>query len=155
MSLYEHILIARQDITQGQAEAIAEQTKAVIEEKGGKVTKQEYWGLKTLAYRMKKNRKGHMMLLNIDAPSEAIQEVERRLRLHEDVLRYLTVAVEELEEGPSVMMRQGKDDRPGRDDRYRGDRDDRSASRRPASKPREQDAPAEAPASETETAAAE
>lgn len=139
MSLYEHILIARQDITQGQAEAIAELAKTVLEEKGGKVAKQEYWGLKTLAYRMKKNRKGHMMLLNIDAPSEAVQEMERRLRLHEDVLRYLTVAVEELEEGPSVMMRQGKDDRPSRDSRdFRDSRDDRSTSRRPYSKPREQ-----------------
>lgn len=143
MSFYEHVLIARQDITQGQAEAIAEQAKTCIEEKGGKVTKQEYWGLKNLAYRMKKNRKGHMILLNIDAPSDAITELERRLRIHEDVLRYLTIAVEQLEEGPSVMMRQGKDDRPPREDR--------GGSRRPSSRPRDQREFYE----EQETAAAE
>jgi small subunit ribosomal protein S6 len=142
LSLYEHILIARQDITQGQADALADQFSAVITEMGGKITKREYWGLKTLAYRMKKNRKGHMLLLNLDAPHAAIQEMERRMRLHEDILRFLTVSVEAHEEGPSIMMRAPKDDRPARDDRF-GGREDRG-SRRPYRSREQQDTPVEA-----------
>ena len=130
MPLYECVYIARQDVASPQVEALTAQFSNVIEELGGKIAKTEYWGLKTLSYRMKKNRKGHYVLMNIDAPSPAVAEMERLMRINEDVLRTLTVRVEELEEGPSAMMqaRSSRDgprrDRGGRDrDRDRGDRD--------------------------------
>ena len=97
MALYEHVLIARQDISAQQAEALNDQLKALLEEQGGKVAKIEYWGLRNLTYRIKKNRKGHYTLLNIDAPSAAVKEMERQLSINEDVLRYMTVKVEELD----------------------------------------------------------
>ena len=132
MPLYECVYIARQDVAAPQVEALTAQFSNVIEEQGGKIAKTEYWGLKTLSYRMKKNRKGHYVLMNIDAPSPAVAEMERLMRINEDVLRTLTVRVEELEEGPSAMMqaRSSRDgprrDRGGRDrDRDRGDRGDR------------------------------
>ncbi len=122
MPLYECVFIARSDVTPQQVEALAEQIAEVIVQGGGKVGKREYWGLRTLAYRIKKNRKGHYMLLNIDAPWPAVAEMERQLRLNEDVLRFLTVRVEALEEGPSAAIaRPSREDRPDRLDRpFRG-----------------------------------
>jgi small subunit ribosomal protein S6 len=126
MSLYESVFIARQEISAQQADALAETFSNVVTENGGTVSKRENWGLKSLAFRIKKNRKGHYLLLNLDAPSAAINEMERQMRLHEDVMRYLTVRVEELEEGPSIQSRQGRD----RDDDRRDDRDMRDGGRR-------------------------
>ena len=97
MALYEHVLIARQDISAQQAEALNDQLKAMLEEAGGKVAKIEYWGLRNLAYRINKNRKGHYSLLAIDSPAGPVKEMERQLSLNEDVLRFLTVKVEELD----------------------------------------------------------
>ncbi|MBN8535034.1 MAG: 30S ribosomal protein S6 [Rhizobiales bacterium] len=126
MALYEHVFLARQDVTAQQVEAMTESYKAVIESKGGAVTKVEYWGLKSLAFRIKKNRKAHYALFNISAPAAAITEMERQMRISEDILRFMTVRVEELEDGPSVMLqRRDRDrddergDRGGRDDRPR------------------------------------
>jgi len=122
VSYYENVFIARQDISQPQAEALGDAFAKVVDDFGGKVTKREYWGLRNLSFRIKKNRKGHYMLLNIDAPAAAIHEMERQMRINEDIVRFLTVRVEELEEGPSAMMkaRDQRDERPGRGDR--GDR---------------------------------
>jgi len=112
MALYEHVFIVRQDVGTAQVETLTEQYTNIITEMGGKVEKTEYWGLKSMAYRIKKNRKGHYSLMNIDAPAAAIQEVERQQRISDDVIRNLTVKVDELEEGPSAMMRsKGRDDR--------------------------------------------
>ena len=125
MPLYEHVFLARQDLGPQQVEEFTNQYKAVIEGMGGKVPKTEYWGVKSLSYRIRKNRKAHMTLLNIDAPSPALAEMERQMRLSEDIIRYLTVRVDELEEGPSAMMRKADRDRE-RDDRgggFRGDRE--------------------------------
>jgi small subunit ribosomal protein S6 len=132
MPLYEHVLLARQDVSAQQVEELTAQLKGVIEQMGGKITKLEQWGVKSLAFRMRKNRKAHFTLFNLDAPSAVITEVERQESLNEDVLRYLTVRVDEHEEGPSAMLRKSdrdRDDRGGggfRDrDRggFRGDRD--------------------------------
>ena len=125
MALYESVFIARQDISSAQTEALTEQFSQIIADQGGTVSKKEYWGLKSLAFRIKKNRKGHYVLLNIDAPAAAVIEMERNMRLNEDVLRYLTVKVEALEEGPSAIMQsRDRGDRGDRDrDRERGDRD--------------------------------
>jgi small subunit ribosomal protein S6 len=124
MPLYEHVFLSRQDVSAQQVEELSAQLKGVIEQMGGKVTKVEQWGVKTIAYRMRKNRKAHYTMFNIDAPPAVINEIERQERLNEDVLRYLTVRVDELEEGPSAMMRKVDRDRE-RDDRgfgFRGDR---------------------------------
>jgi small subunit ribosomal protein S6 len=134
MPYYECVLIARQDVPASQVEALTNQFSEVVGNGGGKVTKTEYWGLKTLAYRIKKNRKGHYALLNIDAPHPAVAEMERLMRLHDDVLRHQVVKVEELEEGPSAMMqaKAGRDDRRGGRgdrDRDRGDRGGRDRDR--------------------------
>ncbi len=115
MAFYESVYIARPDISAAQVEALTQRLTEIIEAGGGRVTKNEYWGLKNLAYRIKKNRKGHYSLLNIDAPSGAVGEYERNMRLSEDVLRYLTVKVDELDDNPSIMMTRGS-----RDDRGRG-----------------------------------
>jgi small subunit ribosomal protein S6 len=123
MSLYEHVYLARQDASAQQVEELTAHLKGVVEGLGGSVAKTEYWGVKSLSYRLRKNRKAHFTLLNIDGPSAAINEIERLERLNEDVLRYLTIRVEEHEEGPSAMMRRAERDRD-RDDR-RGDRFDR------------------------------
>ncbi len=109
MPLYEHIFIARQDISSAQVDSLTSTFSALVKEQGGKVEKTEYWGLRTLAYRIKKNRKGHYVLFNLDAPPNALQELERNERLNEDVLRYMTIRVEELEEEPSVLMRNRAD----------------------------------------------
>ena len=132
MPFYENVFIARQDISSTQAEALTEQFANLIAEQGGKVTKKEQWGLRNIAYRIKKNRKGHYVLMNIEAPAAAIIEMERQMRISEDVLRYLTVRVEALEEGPSAMLvSRSRDDRDDRGPRrgfgggggFRGDRD--------------------------------
>ncbi|MDB5570333.1 MAG: ribosomal protein [Hyphomicrobiales bacterium] len=128
MALYEHIYLARQDVTAQQVETMTEQFKGVIEAGGGKIGKIEYWGVKTLAYRIKKNRKAHFTLINIDAPPAAITEMERQMGINEDILRFMTIRMEELEEGPSAMMRKREDsDRDDRGERRgpRGDRGDR------------------------------
>ena len=123
MPLYEHVYLARQDVSAQQVEDLTKQFTGVIEQLGGKVAKAEYWGVKSLNFRIKKNRKAHFTLLNVDAPATALAEVERQQRINEDVIRYLTVRVEELEEGPSAMMR--KVDRDRERDERRGDRFDR------------------------------
>jgi small subunit ribosomal protein S6 len=121
--LYEHVYLARQDLSAQQVEELTTQLSGVIGQMGGKVTKNEYWGLKSLTYRIKKNRKGHYTLLNIDAPPAAVKELERTMSINEDIIRYLTVRVDELEEAPSAIMVRSaeKADRPG-GDRDRGDR---------------------------------
>ena len=126
MPLYENVFIARQDISSAQVDALADALTQLIVEQGGEIKKRENWGLRNLAYRMNKNRKGHYVLFNIDAPAAAIAELERTMRINEDVLRYLTIRVDAHEEGPSPIMlnRGSRDDRPRRyryDDR--GDRD--------------------------------
>jgi len=121
MPLYEHVYLARQDLSTQQVEELTATLSGVITAQGGKVTKSEYWGLKSLSYRIAKNRKAHLTLLNVDAPPAALSEVERQERISEDVLRYLTIRVEEHEEGLSAMMR--KSDRDDRGER--GDRGDR------------------------------
>ncbi len=126
MAYYESVFIARQDISATQVATLAETFTEIITSNGGTVSKHEYWGLRGLAYRIKKNRKGHYSLFNIDAPWTAVQEMERNMRLNEDVLRYLTIRVDELEEGPSVVMQ----NRGSRDDRRRGE-GDRHGRRRP------------------------
>jgi small subunit ribosomal protein S6 len=173
MPLYEHVFLARQDLSPQQVEELTAQYKGVIEQMGGKIAKSEYWGVKSLTYRMRKNRKAHFTLMNVDAPSAAMSEVERLQRINEDVLRNLTIRVEEHETEPSAMMRKvdrdrDRDDRRGgfgdrdrggfgdrdRGDRDRGDRDrggrggfDRDRSSRP---PRDDVVVSEAPASEEE-----
>lgn len=130
MPLYEHVYLARQDLSPQQVEELTTQFKGVIEQNGGKIAKEEYWGVKSLSYRIKKNRKAHMTLFNIDAPPAAINEIERQERLNEDVLRYLTIRVEAHEEGPSAMMRKADRDREERGERGdRGDRGDRPRRR--------------------------
>jgi len=104
MPLYESVVIARQDLSAVQAELLADELTKIIEEGDGKVSRRENWGLRTLSYRMKKNRKGHYILFNVDAPAPTIKEYERRMRINEDVLRYLTVSVDEHEDGPSAMV---------------------------------------------------
>lgn len=122
MAFYENVFIARQDATPQQVEALAQQFAGIIAAQGGKVTKTENWGLRNLTYKMKKNRKGHYVLMNLDAPAQAVHELERNMRISEDVLRYMTVRVDELEAGPSAVMRKS-DDRYDRDDRgFGGDR---------------------------------
>jgi small subunit ribosomal protein S6 len=130
MALYETVFIARQDISSAQAEALAQTFSQMIADNGGQVAKTEHWGLKTLAFRMNKNRKGHYVLFNIDAPPAAVLEMERNMRINEDVLRYMSIRVDALEEGPSAMMQNrdrggergdrggmGRGPRPRRDDR--------------------------------------
>ena len=117
MALYEHVVISRQDISPQQAEALNDQLKTLLEEQGGAVAKIEYWGLRNLTYRIKKNRKGHYSLLAIDAPAPAVKEMERQLSINEDVLRFMTVRVEELDlELSPVLARRDRDRERPRDD---------------------------------------
>ena len=153
MPLYEHVFLARQDLSPQQVEELTTQYKGIIEGLGGKVPKAEYWGVKSLSFRMRKNRKAHFTLFNIDGPPAAISEIERQQGINEDILRFLTIRVDELEEGPSAMMRKvdrdrERDDRDGggggRDFRRGGggrgrDRDDRDDRER---RPREDAEPA-------------
>jgi small subunit ribosomal protein S6 len=144
MPLYEHVYLARQDVSPQQVEDLTKHLTGVIEGLGGKVAKSEYWGVRSLNYRIRKNRKAHFTLLNVDAPPAAITEIERQERINEDVLRYLTVRVDALEEGPSAMMRKAErdrerdergerggrfGDRPRRDDDRRSRDDDDSSER--------------------------
>jgi small subunit ribosomal protein S6 len=122
MPLYEHVLLARQDVTGQQVETMLDQYREVIESNGGTVAKTEMWGVKSLAFRIKKNRKAHFALMHLDAPPAAVVEMERQMRISEDVLRFMTIRVDEIEEGPSVMMQ--KRDRDDRKDRERGRRRD-------------------------------
>ncbi|MEE9290278.1 MAG: 30S ribosomal protein S6 [Alphaproteobacteria bacterium] len=135
MALYESVFITRQDISSSQAEALVDSFAEIIANSGGSVPKKEYWGLRNLAYRIKKNRKGHYALLNIDAPPAAITEMERNMRLNEDVLRFMTVRVDELDDGPSPVLR-SRDERGGRGGR--GRRDDGDRPRRDAAPDKEQ-----------------
>jgi small subunit ribosomal protein S6 len=125
MSLYEHVFLARQDLSQAQVDALAENATKIITDNKGKVVKTESWGLRTLTYKIQKNRKAHFVMLDVDASGETIAELERQTRMNEDVIRYMTVRVEKHEEGPSVMLR--KSDRPERSERggFGGDRPDR------------------------------
>jgi small subunit ribosomal protein S6 len=151
MPLYEHVYLARQDLSAQQVEELTAQLTGVIGQMGGKVSKTEYWGLKSLTYRMRKNRKAHMTLMNVEAPAAALNEIERQERLNEDVLRYITIRVEEHEEGPSAMMRKSDRDRDERGDR--GDRGGRDRDRdRGERRPRREDAEEET--AETPAAAA-
>jgi small subunit ribosomal protein S6 len=125
MPLYEHVVMMRPDVSGAQVDTLIEQFKGVIEADGGSIAKSEYWGLKVLSYRIKKNRKAHFSLLNIDASHAAVSEMERQMRLNEDVLRFLTLRVDEHEDGPSVMMQK----RDRRDDRRGGRSDDRPPRR--------------------------
>ena len=111
MPLYECVLIARNDVTQQQVEAVADQVATQLETDGGSVQKREYWGLRSLSYRIKKNRKGHYMLLGLNAPPASVKEIERQLGLNEDVLRFMTIRVEEIDENPSAILARKSDDR--------------------------------------------
>lgn len=126
MANYENVYLARPDVSAQQVEALNERFGQIVAEHGGKVAKVEYWGLRSLSYRIRKNRKAHYTLLNIEAPPAAVKELERNMRINEDVIRYLTVQVDALEEGPSAMMqsRGSRDDRPRGSRRRDRDRDD-------------------------------
>src|SRR5579872_1260514 len=126
MPFYESVFIARQDISSAQVDALADQFTTLVTEQGGQVVKREYWGLRNLSYRIRKNRKGHYVMFNLDAPPAAVNELERNMRISEDVLRYLTVRVDELEAGPSAVMqaRSRGDERERRRDGYRDTRED-------------------------------
>jgi len=115
MALYEHIFLARQDLSQAQVDALAAQATEIIESNNGKVTKTETWGLKSLAYKIDRNRKAHFVLLNIEGPGAVVAELERQTRINEDVIRYMTIAVDEHEAGPSVMMRKNDRERKRRE----------------------------------------
>jgi small subunit ribosomal protein S6 len=149
MALYEHVFLARQDLSAQQVDGLVEQYKGIIEAGGGSVGRVENWGLKSLTFRINKNRKAYYTLMDIDAPSAAVSEMERQMGISEDVLRFMTIKVEKHEEGPSAMMQKRDDrgdrgDRPGGGrfgDRDRGDRGDRGD--RPPRRPREQDGASE------------
>ena len=126
MAFYEHVFLTRQDVSGQRVDELVEQFKGIIEAGGGSIGKTEYWGLKNLAYRINKNRKAHFSLLNLDAPHEAVFEMERQMRINEDVLRFMTVRVDELEEEPSIQM-QKKD----RDDKRRKERERPQERERP------------------------
>jgi small subunit ribosomal protein S6 len=117
VALYEHVFLARQDLSQAQVDALAATATEIVETNQGKVTKTETWGLKSLAYKIARNRKAHFVLLNIDAPAGVVAELERQTSINEDVIRYLTVRVDEHETGPSVMMRKTDRDRTKRRER--------------------------------------
>jgi small subunit ribosomal protein S6 len=135
MALYEHIFLARQDVSPQQVEEMVANMTGVLTAGGGKITKNEYWGLKSLSYRIKKNRKAHYSLINIDAPAAAVAEMERQMRINEDILRFMTVRMDVLEEGPSAMM-QKRDRDDDRGDRPGGPRGDRGGFDRGDRRPR-------------------
>ncbi len=160
MPLYEHVFLTRQDVSAQQVEGLAQEFQSIIEKAGGSVRKVEYWGIRSLTYRIKKNRKAHFSLMNIDAPSAAIAEIERQEHLSTDVIRFLTVRVDEHEDGPSPMMRRAeRDERDGRGergdrDRDRGDRDRGDRDRRGPRRDRDRDfGPRETPSNGSEEAA--
>jgi len=135
MALYEHVFLARQDLAQAQVDVLAANATSIIETNGGKVIKTETWGLRTLAYKIAKNRKAHYVMLEFEAPGNVVAELERQTQINEDVIRYMSIKVDTHEAGPSAMMRKqersDRDDRPSRGDREdrprrdRGDREDR------------------------------
>jgi small subunit ribosomal protein S6 len=125
MPLYEHVFLARQDLAQAQVDALAENATKIITDNGGKVVKTETWGLRSLAYRIQKNRKAHYVLLDVDAPAGVVAELERQTQINEDVIRYMTIKVDTHEQGPSAMMRRSERDRERGDRGDRGDRPDR------------------------------
>lgn len=125
MALYEHVFLARQDLAQAQVDALAEAATKIVEDNKGKVVKTETWGLRSLAYKIAKNRKAHYVMLNIDAPAGVVAELERQTQINEDIIRYMTIKVEELEGGPSVMMRKQERDARGGGRGERGERGDR------------------------------
>ncbi|NKB20660.1 MAG: 30S ribosomal protein S6 [Alphaproteobacteria bacterium] len=131
MPYYESVFIARPDISAAQVEALTESMSAIVTEGGGNVAQTEYWGLKSLAYRIKKNRKGHYTMLALDAPAPAVKEFERNMRLNEDVLRLMTIRVDELDAEPSIMMRNknSRDERSRRDDRSENKTDEAPESK--------------------------
>ncbi len=131
MPLYEHVFLARQDLAQAQVDALAETATKIIEDNGGKVVKTETWGLRSLAYRIAKNRKAHYVMLEIDAPAPLVAELERQTQINEDVIRYMTIRVDAHEQGPSAMMRRGERDRERGDRGDRGPRGDRDRGDRP------------------------
>ncbi|MGN6123078.1 MAG: 30S ribosomal protein S6 [Sphingomonas oligoaromativorans] len=135
MALYEHVFLARQDLAQAQVDALAENATKIIEEQGGKVVKTETWGLRGLAYRIAKNRKAHYVMLEVDGPSAAIVELERQIAINADIIRYMTVRVDEHEAGPSAMMRRNERDRGGRGER--GERGERGPRRERDDRPRD------------------
>src|SRR3954467_2716233 len=135
MPLYEHVFIARQDLAQAQVDALAENATKIVEDNGGKVAKTETWGLRSLAYRIAKNREAHCGALDLEAPPAGISELERQSNINEDIIRFLTIRVDEHDKGPSAMMRRGEKERERRSERGdRGDRDDR-----PSYRPREEE----------------
>jgi len=136
MPLYEHVFLARQDLAQAQVDALAEAATKIVEEGEGKVVKTETWGLRGIAYRIKKNRKAHYVMIEIDGPAAVVAELERQTAINEDVIRYMTIRVDEHETGPSAMMRRNersergdRGDRRGRDGERGGDRGDRGGDR--------------------------
>ena len=130
MPLYEHVFLARQDLAQAQVDALAENATKILTDNGGKVVKTESWGLKSLAYKIAKNRKAHFVMLDVDAPAAALAELERQTNINEDVIRFMTIRVDEHEAGPSAMMRRERSGRDRGDDRGdRGGRDDRGPRR--------------------------
>jgi len=148
MALYEHVFLARQDLAQAQVDAIAENATKILTDNGGTVVKTETWGLRSLAYRIAKNRKAHYVMLDIDAPPSAVAELERQTNINEDIIRFMTIRVDEHESGPSAMMRRSergdRDDRGGRGgDRDRGprggDRDRPDRGDRPSYRPRDEE----------------
>jgi small subunit ribosomal protein S6 len=147
MALYEHVFLARQDLAQAQVDALAENATKILTDNGGTVVKTETWGLRSLAYRIAKNRKAHYVMLDIDAPPSAVAELERQTNINEDIIRFMTIRVDEHESGPSAMMRRGerdRDDRGGRGgDRDRGprggDRDRPDRGDRPSYRPRDEE----------------
>ncbi len=145
MALYEHVFIARQDLSNAQAEGLIEHFGQILSDNGGSVVGTEYWGLRTMDYKINKNRKGHYAFMKSDSPSAAVQEMERLMRIHEDVMRVMTIKVDEHEEGPSavVQAKSSRDDRRGgRDDRGpRRDRDDRPPRRDRDDRPPREDRP--------------
>ena len=148
MPLYENVFLVRPDVSASQVEALAKEFSTIIEEGGGSVPKVEHWGLRTLAYRLKKNRKAHYILMNLDAPADALHEMERNMRIHEDVMRHLTIRMEELEEEPSVIMQS----KGGRDDQRRDDRGGRGS--RHEERPRGEKTPVKAEDPKSEEAPA-
>ena len=128
MPLYEHVFLARQDLAQAQVDALAENATKILTDNGGTVVKTETWGLRSLAYRIAKNRKAHYVMLDVDAPPAAVAELERQTNINEDVIRFMTIRVDEHETGPSAMMRRSDRDRDGRGDRG-GDRGGRGGDR--------------------------
>ena len=137
MPLYAHVFLARQDASSAQVEQLTKEFSDILEEAGGKIARAEHWGLKSLAYKIKKSRKAHYTMLNIDAPPAAVNEMERRMRLSTDIIRFMTIRVDNHESEPSVMMRkQDRDDRGGRGGPRGGDRDRRGGGPRGPRGPR-------------------